>query len=261
MRSTSNQRMRAAVLGVLGIVLFVLLWEGVVRFGLVSTRTISPPSQVLNTFLVKLTDPNPDGATFLTHFSSSIQLALSGFLTAVAIGVPLGLCMGYFKITRLIFGPVFEIIRPIPPIAWIPIIILFLGIGMAAKTFIVFVAAFVPCVINSYTGVKTVNPVFINVAKTLGASHYTIFARICIPAAFPMIFTGVRISLGASWTTLVAAEMLASTSGLGYMIQMGRTIIRPDIIIVGMLAIGCTGAFLSFILTKIENRIAPWRRK
>lgn len=215
------------------------------------------PLQVIETFLIKLRSEEPDGATVGQHFVSSFRLAMMGFISAIAVGIPLGLLMGYFKAARQIINPVFEIIRPIPPIAWIPIVILTLGIGMKAKVFIVFVAAFVPCVINSYTGVKLTNPTYINVAKTMGASHVQIFTKICIPSAVPLIFSGIRISLGASWSTLVAAEMLASTKGLGYMIQMGRTMIKPNIILVGMLVIGCTGAALSFLLGKVERYFSP----
>jgi len=235
------------------------MWQLLMSTGMISERTMSTPKQVLDTFIVKLHSGDPDGATIQKHFLSSLKLAMIGFLTAMVVGIPMGLLMGYFRAVRCFLNPIFEVVRPIPPIAWIPIVILFLGIGMPAKVFIVFVAAFVPCVINSYTGVKLTNPTYINVAKTMGAGHWRIFTKICIPSAVPMIFTGIRISLGSSWSTLVAAEMLASTNGLGYMIQMGRTIIRPDIIIVGMAVIGCTGALLSFVLGQVESRIAPWK--
>lgn len=130
---------------------------------------------------------------------------------------------------------------------------------MPAKMFIIFVAAFVPCVINSYLGIRLTDPVRINVAKTFGASEWEIFTTVCIPSSMNMVFTGIRLSLNNSWTTLVAAEMLASTRGLGYMIQLGRTLIRPDIIIVGMFTIGITGALLNNILAMFEKKVAPWR--
>ena len=115
------------------------------------------------------------------------------------------------------------------------------GIGTTAKSYIIFLAAFVPCVINSYTGVKLTNPVLINVAKTCGASKWEIFVKVCVPSSLPLVFTGMRIALGNAWSTLVAAELLASISGLGYMIQQGRSLVRPDIIIVGMMTIGLQG--------------------
>ncbi len=256
----NNSLFRKVLLGFIGVGIFLGIWQLLMTFGIISERTMSTPLQVLETFIMKLTSSDPDGATITEHFISSFILALIGFFTALVVGIPLGLVMGYFKTAKLYLNPMFEIIRPIPPIAWIPIVILFLGIGMPAKVFIVFIAAFVPCVINSYTGVKLTNQTYINVAKTMGASHLRIFTKICVPQALPMVFTGIRISLGSSWSTLVAAEMLASTSGLGYMIQMGRTIIRPDIILVGMLVIGCTGALMSFVLGLVEKHIAPWKK-
>ena len=159
------------------------------------------------------------------------------------------------------FTPLFEVVRPIPPIAWIPIVILTLGIGFKAKVFIIFISAFVPCVVNSYLGIKLTDPTLIDVAQTFGASRWQIFRTICIPSSMNMVFTGVRVSLAASWSTLVAAEMLASTKGLGYMIQIGRNLIRPDIIIVGMLTIGLVGALMGWVLSLFEKKVAPWRYK
>ena len=246
-------------LSILGLVLFFGIWEASVRLGWVSNRTLSPPSVVIETFIFKLTNVNPDGSTLPQHFLQSLKLALSSFVVAVVVGVPLGWVMGYYKAASFLLNPLFEIIRPIPPIAWIPIIILTMGIGMPAKMFIIFVAAFVPCVINSYLGIRLTDQVRINVAKTFGASDWEIFTTGCIPSSMNMVFTGIRLSLNNSWTTLVAAEMLAATRGLGYMIQLGRTLIRPDIIIVGMFTIGITGALLNNILAMFEKKIAPWR--
>lgn len=249
------------LLSIAGLGTFFLVWQLSISFGLVSERTMATPLNVVDTFLAKLKEVNPDGATLQEHFLTSFQLSLYGFAAAILIGTPLGLLMGWYKAIEYFANPIFEIVRPIPPIAWIPLIILLLGIGMPAKAFIIFIAAFVPCVINSYVGVKLTNPVLINVAKTFGATKWQIFWKVCIPSAIPMVFAGFRISLGAAWSTLVAAELLASTSGLGYMIQMGRTLIRPDIILVGMLTIGFTGALMAFGLSLAENRIAPWRAK
>lgn len=261
MEKKQNQKLRLLLLSVLGLVVFFGIWELVVRTGLISERTLCAPTTAIKTFIFKLSNKKPDGATLIAHFLSSIKLSLTGFVLAVAVGVPLGLFMGYYKVFDRFFTPLFEVIRPIPPIAWIPIIILTLGIGFEAKVFIIFISAFVPCVVNSYLGVKLTNQTLINVARTFGASRWQIFRRVCVPSAMNMVFTGIRISLGASWSTLVAAEMLASTKGLGYMIQIGRNLIRPDVIIVGMFTIGFTGALMGWILGLFEKKIAPWRYK
>lgn len=261
MENKKNEKTKYLLLSVLGLVVFFGLWEVSVRCGWVSDRTLSPPSEVIKTFFYKLTNVNPDGSTLPQHFLQSLKLALCSFGLAVIIGVPLGWVMGYYKVASFLLNPLFEIIRPIPPIAWIPIVILTMGIGMSAKVFIIFVAAFVPCVINSYLGIRLTSQVLINVSKTFGASDWKIFTTVCIPSSMNMVFTGIRLSLNASWTTLVAAEMLAATRGLGYMIQLGRTLIRPDIIIVGMFSIGLTGALLNKILGMFEKKVAPWRYK
>lgn len=259
MDNKKKNRIKYLSMSLVGLVAFFGLWELSDRLGWVSNRTLSPPSVVIQTFIFKLTNVNPDGSTLPQHFLQSLKLALSSFVVAVIIGVPLGWIMGYYKVASFLLNPIFEIIRPIPPIAWIPIIILTMGIGMPAKMFIIFVAAFVPCVINSYLGIRLTDPVRINVAKTFGASEWEIFTTVCIPSSMNMVFTGIRLSLNNSWTTLVAAEMLAATRGLGYMIQLGRTLIRPDIIIVGMFTIGITGALLNNILALFEKKVAPWR--
>lgn len=256
-----NKKWKLTLISLVSIVIFFCVWELLVRVGVISERNLCAPTTAIKTLVYKLSNKKPDGATLVAHFVASMKLSLTGFVLAVVIGVPLGLTMGYYKVMDKFFTPLFEVIRPIPPIAWIPIIILTLGIGFKAKVFIIFISAFVPCVVNSYLGIKLTNQTLINVAKTFGASRWQIFKRVCIPSSMNMVFTGIRISLGNSWSTLVAAEMLASTKGLGYMIQIGRNLIRPDIIIVGMLTIGLTGALMSWILGLFEKKVAPWRYK
>jgi len=245
---------------VFSLLVFLLIWELVCRLGFISRFQLVPPSEVIVVMIEKFWTAPPDGATLFTHIAASMTLALVGFCAAVVVGVPLGLLMGWYKPVMVLVRPLFDAVRPIPPIAWIPLAILWLGIGIEAKAFIIWLAAFVPCVINSYIGIKLTNPVLIRVARIYGASNWETSIKIGVPSAVPMIFTGLKLSLNAAWTTLVAAELLAASEGLGYMIQMGRRLARPDIIIVGMLTIGFTGALMSYVLTKIESRIASSRR-
>ena len=247
-------------ISVVSFIMFVLFWEMICRFEIIGPYQLVPPSEVVTLFFQKLVDVNPDGALLQRHAIASLTLALSGFVVAVIVGIPLGLFMGWYPKFNLLVRPLFDAIRPIPPIAWIPIAILWLGIGTVAKAFIIFLAAFVPCVINSYTGIRLTNPVLIRVAEIYGASNFETFRKIGIPSAIPMIFTGMKLALNAAWTTLVAAELLAAYEGLGYMIQLGRRIARPDVIIVGMLTIGFLGALMSWLLTRIEARFASSRR-
>lgn len=247
-------------LSCIGIIIFLAIWEVAVRTGLISEDKLVTPSQIVLTFIDKLNNPIPDGDTILVHFWTSLRLVLLGFLTSCVIGVPLGLFMGFFPLTNKLVSPIFEIIRPIPPLAWIPIVIVVLGIGTEAKIFIIFVAAFVPCVINSFTGIKATSQTLLNVAKTAGASKWQLFIKVGIPSALPMVLTGVKVSLGSAWATLVAAEMLASSKGLGFMIQQGRNFGRPDIVLLGMLVIGFVGALLTSFLSYLEKKLIPWRK-
>ena len=234
-----NENMILSFIGVLG---FFLIWQLLLEFGMIPDKYLSKPTEVVSTFLTKLTDPRPEGATLIENILSSLKVALSGFFLAMAAGIPLGLLMGWYPVLDRLVRPCFEILRPIPPVAWIPLTILWLGIGLGAKSFIIFFAAFIPCVINSYAGIKQTSQSHINVAKTCGASNWQIF-----------------LNVGAAWATLVAAEMLAANAGLGFMIGMGRSFARPDLIVMGMLVIGLIGAFLSFVLTMIERKFAGWR--
>lgn len=244
---------------VITVLAFLLVWQILVVTGVLSTRTIAAPSQVFATFFEKFTSTAPDGATIFTNIFVSLRVSLTGLVLAIIVGVPLGLLMGWYKPLDRFIRPVFEIIRPIPPIAWIPLSILWVGIGLGAKAMIIFFSAFVPCVINSYTGIKATNRVHISVAKTFGASDFKIFRTVGVPSAMPMAFAGIRIALGNSWGTLVAAELLAANAGLGYMIMMGRQFVRPDVIILGMITIGLLGYIFTWIFTKIENVVVRWR--
>lgn len=249
------------ILSTAGIIGFFLVWQLLVDTGILSSKYVERPTKIIELFFIKLTDPKPDGAVLGVNILASLQVSLTGFLIAIATGVPLGLFMGWYKGFDKFVRPVFEIIRPIPPISWIPLTIVWMGIGLQAKAFIIFFSAFIPCVINSYTGIRLTNQVLINVAKTFGASNFTIFYKIGIPSALPMVFAGIRIALGNSWATLVAAEMLAASAGLGYMILMGRQFARPDIIILGMLVIGAIGAMISTGLAFVEGKMLRWRKK
>lgn len=250
---------RYFLISALSICIFVLIWFLIVKCGLVSNKILASPDEVIKAFAYKINNKKPDGATLGEHFISSIILVFIGYLLAAVIGITLGLLMGWFKVFNAIVNPLFEIIRPIPPIAWIPISILWFGIGLPAKAFIIFLTAFVPCVINSYTGIRGTQQVLIDAARTFGASNFTIFLKIGIPSSLMMVFTGLKVSLSSSWMAVVAAELLGSTKGLGYMIQMARNFGRPDIIILGMLIIGVIGSILAFALDKLEAKLDAGR--
>ena len=248
-----------AMLSVAGILSFLVIWQLLLDFGIISSRYLARPTELILLFIYKWTNAAPDGATLPVSIWASLQVALTGLGLGVVTGVPLGLLMGWFKGIDKFVNPIFEIIRPIPPISWIPLTVLWLGIGLKAKAFIIYFAAFIPCVINSYTGIKLTNKTLINVAKTSGAGTIETFLKVGVPSAMPLAFSGIRVAVGNAWSTLVAAEMLAASAGLGYMISMGRLYARPDLILLGMIVIGLIGAFFNGLLTFIENRVIKWR--
>ena len=250
---------RNVTLSTAGVLLFLLIWEGLVLTGLVDSKKLCDVLEVFKLFVIKLSDPTPDGAVLMVHIWSSLQVALLGFLLAVVIGVPLGWLMGWYRGADSFLRPIFEIIRPIPPVSWIPLTIVWLGIGLPAKSFIVFFAAFVPCLINSYTGIRQTKEVLKNVGKTFGASYFTVFWKVGIPSSLTMTFAGIKVAIGNAWATLVAAEMVAASSGLGYMILMGRSYARVDLIILGIVVIGVLGVLISAIINWVERILLGWR--
>ncbi|MBR3866756.1 MAG: ABC transporter permease [Butyricicoccus sp.] len=244
------------LLSVLSVTCFLLLWWLVTDgMGVFKSNVLPSPVKVAETFIKKMTSTAPDGATLPQHIGSSLKLTLTGYFFGVVIGTPIGVLMAWYKKVDLFVRPVFDLIRPIPGIAWIPLMIIMFGIGMTSKVVTIFLASFVPCVLNSYTGIRQTKDVHLWVGQTFGASNFQMLVHIAIPTALPLIMTGVRVALGTSWTTIVAAELLASTRGLGFMIQQARGIYRPDVIIAGMIAIGVIGALLSWVLQIIENKV------
>ena len=252
-------RIWGVMLPVISVLAVLLIWQLVVASGLIPERKLPTPVTVFESFLSKLTHTEPDGATLITNIRVSLALSLTGLLLGIMIGTPLGWLMGWYPAINAVIKPVFELIRPIPPISWIPLMIVWVGVGMESKIVIIFFSAFIPCVLNSYSGIRQTSQVLINLAKTYGASNFETFRKIGIPSALPMSFAGMRIALGNAWSTLVAAELLAANAGLGYMITMGRSFQRADIIIVGMLTIGVLGFILTAVFGLLEKKIVKGR--
>jgi NitT/TauT family transport system permease protein/taurine transport system permease protein len=194
------------------------------------------------------------------HVLHSVKLVALGFAAAVAIGLPLGLLMGFDRRAEALVNPVFLLLRPIPPLAWIPLAIVWLGLGDAAKVLIIWLAAFVPSVINSYAGVRSIEPTLFEAARTLDIRGWMLVREILLPGAAPMIFTGLRLSLQACWTTLVAGELIGAIAGLGHVLYQSSLDIFPAMILVGMIAVAVTAGVMTKMLEWVELRAMPWRR-
>ncbi len=255
-----QEAFRNTMLSISGVLLFFVIWEVLAVSGIVDSKKLTDVLSVFKLFILKFTDPNPDGAVLLVNVWSSLEIALCGFGLAIVIGIPLGWLMGWYRGFDSFMRPVFEIIRPIPPVSWIPLTIVWMGVGLQAKAFIVFFAAFVPCLINSYTGIRQTKEVLKNVAKTCGASYFTTFWKVGIPSSLTMTFAGIKVAIGNAWATLVAAEMLAASSGLGYMILMGRSYGRVDLVIMGIVVIGALGVLIAALINLLENLVLGWKK-
>lgn len=240
---------------------FVAWWLLTDVLELVSPYSLPSPFVVLRSLARKFVSPSPDGSTLITHILASLYIAILGFLAGAAIGIPVGIALAWSKVFEKMIKPLFDFLRTIPPIGWIPVMIIILGIGTEAKVAVIFIASFTPVVINAYSGIRQTNPIHMWVGQTFGATNRQLLFRVAIPTAMPFIFTGLRMSFNISWTCLVAAELLAATKGLGYMIQISRTIGRADIVLVGMFTIAAVGSLLSYVLELFETRFVKGQKR
>lgn len=240
------------------LIVLLAIWFALTKAtGLISSGRFPSPSDFW-TSLVQINTRGYAGGQLFSHALHSLQLVVMGFLVAIATGVPLGLWMGWSRRAEAAINPVFQIIRPIPPLAWIPLAILWLGLGDAAKIMVIWFAAFVPSVINSFTGVRSIDRPIIEAASMLGTPRWRFISEILAPAAAPMLFTGLRLSLQAAWTTLVAAELVGALVGLGFVLNMAQQDIYPGMILVGMLAVGVLGFATTWLLGAVERRALSW---
>lgn len=245
---------RYLLISFMSFAVFILIWWLCTDVLQLAPKTALPsPVKVVKTFIQKLYDPKPDGATLIQHMSSSLYVAMSGYFLGVIIGVPLGILMAWYEKLDMFIRPVFDLIKPIPGVAWVPLTIVFFGIGTFSKAMVIFMSVFVSCVVNAYSGINQTKTVHVWVAQIFGASHLEILFKVALPSALPMIFTGLKVSLAAAWSAIVAAELIASTRGLGFMIQQCRGIYRPDVIIAGMIAIGVIGYILTGCIGLLER--------
>jgi len=237
--------------------LAALWYLATIPLGLISPGRFPSPIDVWVAFRQAAFTGYANGLLY-QHILYSLRLVIFGFFVAAATGVPLGLLMGWSRRAEALINPVFLFIRPIPPLAWIPLTILWLGIGDAAKIVVIWFAAFVPSVINTLTGVRAVESYVIEAARMLGTPRYRFFKEVLIPAAAPAIFTGLRLSLQASWTTLVAAELVGALYGVGRILNVAQQDIYPGMIFVGMACVAAFGWAMTRLLAACEMRSLPW---
>ncbi len=248
------------LIGVVTIAALIALWFlATTVLELVSPgRFPSPPDTIAALWHVML--GGYGGGTLIEHVYFSLRLVALGFIVAIVTGVPLGLLMGWSRRAEALINPIFLIIRPIPPLAWIPLAILWLGLGDGAKILVIWFAAFVPSVINSYAGVRNIDRPTLEAAAMLGMPRFRFVTEVLLPGASPMIFTGLRLSLQASWTTLVAAELVGAFYGLGRVLNVAQQDLYPGMILVGMIAVAILGWGTTRLLGLVETRALAWNQ-
>lgn len=240
-------------LNVLGPILGIALWWGVTTDGVIGLPT---PVAVVE----KYRDLIANGQ-FWPNTLASLSRVLAGFLIGVALAVPIGFIMGWYKTARLLLEPYTQFFRMIPPLAIIPLAIVTMGIGETPKIFVIFLAAFLVSVVSTYQGVVSVDSTLINAARVLGATDLTIFLRVVVPASTPFILVGMRVGLGAAWATLVAAELIAAQAGLGHLMEQAELFDDLPTIFVSLITIGILGLIMDRLLLAIERRLTIWQER
>lgn len=251
----NSERLKDRISSLAVILLILLVWETVSRSGIFTEILLPRPSSLVDTTVYLLSS-----GKLIMHAKASLTRVLIGYTLAAVIAIPIGILMGKNRRLEKSVYPSFEILRPIPPIAWTPLAILWFGIGTMPAIFLIFIGAYFPILINTVDGVKGVERRLVEYAKTLGASERDITLQIIPMAALPSIFTGMRIGLGLAWMVVVAAEMIAANSGLGYMILDARFVLATDVVLVGMITIGVIGLTMDIIFRRIEGMILKWRK-
>lgn len=261
-RRRNRQRLetlRAIVLGAGFPILLILIWDRAVA--MTGTRLIPSPYQVA----VMMYDFSFGGiyddafsGTILIHVWKSVQRVYGGFFLAALVGIPLGLLIGRIKLLRQLLDPTISLLRPIPVTAWLPLSMIFFGLGPNAAIFLVFLGAFYPILLNTIFGVRSIDPRLFEAASMLGCSGTRMFRQIVLPASLPAIFNGLRVAHGFAWILIVVGEMTGVPTGLGSVVMDGRTLSRTDLVITGMIVIGACGFVTDRIIVAISNRLLSW---
>lgn len=258
-KTPAQERRDKIVYGVLAVVLFVVFWYAVTKltaFGKIFPDPITIIANIGDKFI------NPIGKATLTgHIMVSLRRVMLAFCLAAASGIVIGVTMGWYPVVEAIFKPVIEFLRPIPPIAWIPISILWYGFTETSKYFLIFLASFFVIAISVYSGVKSVDPMLIRSAKMLGAKDNQLFISIIIPSTVPYIFSGLQVALGNSWASIVAAEMVQSNEGVGWIIITGQQSSNMIQIVTGIVCIAVVGMLLVMIMRGLENKLCAWNKQ
>ena len=234
------------------------LWFLVTQMGWIKPLFLPRPQAVFEQFVEYLTGAANDKPLW-EHFTASIFRVFSAFALACVTAVPVGIAMGMSRVARGIFDPPIEFYRPLPPLAYLPLIIIWFGIDEFPKVFLIYLSCFAPLALAARSGMKSATQEQINAAYSMGASYHQVVWHVILPSALPEILVGMRIAIGFGWTTLVAAEMVAANSGLGQMVLNASNFLRTDIVIMGIIVIGVVAYLFDLLMRWVERRVVPWK--
>jgi len=251
-----TKRIQPLFWGLVGIIAFVLFWQLNVSYTSLG-RVIPPPIDVLKSFCTYIIKPMGK-YNIIQHSLFSLKRVFIGFGLSAVAGIILGIGMGYSKTINAIFSPIFNMIRPIPGLAWIPMAILWFGIGESSKHFIIFMGGFAQVVLNTMDGARRVDSTLMGAARMLGANDRQLFFHVVLPSSIPYIFAGVQVSLSTSWMAVLAAEMVSSYEGSGWIIITGMNNGNTVQVLVGMISIGIVGLVLATVMRMVERKLCSW---
>lgn len=235
-------------------------WSLTAAAGLVSPVFLPSPTEVARQFSAVAREGFVD-ATLSEHLLASLGRVFAALVCAIAVSVPIGFAIAASPVGRGIFDPLIEFLRPIPPLAYLPLVIIWVGIGEPSKVLVIAIAMVAPIVISTAAGVRGVSKDRVNAARAFGATRLQVLRLVVLPSALPSILTGIRIALGAGWSTLVAAELVAATRGLGFMIQSAAQFLVTDIVIMGIVVIAAVSFALEFAVRLAQRVFVPWSDK
>lgn len=249
---------RQLTLSVATLAVLLAVWWAVAALQLISPLFLPPPGQVLQKLITIAGSQGFMDATLWQHLAASLTRIVIALLAAVLIGVPVGIAMGLNSTVRGILDPLIELYRPVPPLAYLPLMVIWFGIGETSKILLIYLAIFAPVAMSALAGVKSAQQVRIRAARSLGASRAQVLWLVILPGALPEILTGLRIGLGVGWSTLVAAELIAATRGLGFMVQSAGEFLATDVVLAGIAVIAIIAFLLELGLRALQRRLTPW---
>jgi taurine transport system permease protein len=249
---------KSGMISLVTAVVLIALWFLVTQAGWVKPLFLPSPVSVWNKFVLALTE-GVSNSTLTQHTLASLGRVLGAFVLALVTAVPIGILMGVNRFVRGLFDPIIEFYRPLPPLAYLPLIIIWLGIGEFPKVFLIYLAIFAPMAIAARAGVRSVSTEQIHAAYAMGASRSQVISQVIMKAAMPEIFTGMRIGIGVGWTTLVAAEMVAANRGLGFMVLNAAENLESDTVIMGIFIIGIFAFAFDLLIRYLEKILIPWK--